>query len=249
MHVVWQKGQGFHFPALSFIWVRFNPEHKGWLVGEGQVGWEIWPYLGNPFQMRGLTLGADTVGWGCHLCQCGDPSFYHCQHRCPCFGSGSCSCSVIWGNPPTVCFVIFSMSLSVSQWEWPLLASSTLLFWASYSVTSDHTLQRSCRLLPDLSLRWLRSTCFDGETLSWMFHSRLARVPRGGPRCWVISDDNAISAGAGYESDNDTTAMVISVSVLCSPLASPCIAQVKQGVSGVRGGASATWYVHVPRKG
>ena len=43
--------------------------------------------------------------------------------------------------------------------------------------------------------------------------------------------------------DKDAAAVVISVSVLYSPLASPCIAQVEQEVSGVRGGASATWYV------
>ena len=60
MHIVWQKGQGFHFPALSFIQVRFCPEHKGWLVSEGQVGQEVRPYLGNLFQTRGLNLGADT---------------------------------------------------------------------------------------------------------------------------------------------------------------------------------------------
>ena len=53
-----------------------------------------------------------------------------------------------------------------------------------------------------------------------MFHSRLGRVPRGVPRCWVISDNNAVSAGMGYKSDNDTTDMVILVSVLCSLLAS-----------------------------
>ena len=64
MHIVWQKEQGLHFPALSFIQVQFHPEHKGQLVGEGQVGQEVWPYSGNPFQMRGLTLGADTLSGG-----------------------------------------------------------------------------------------------------------------------------------------------------------------------------------------
>ena len=60
MNIVQQEGQGFHFPALSFIRVWFRPECKGQLVSEGQMGQKVWPHQGNPLQMRGLTFWVDT---------------------------------------------------------------------------------------------------------------------------------------------------------------------------------------------
>ena len=131
-------------------------------------------------------------------------------------------------------------SVSCRDLSWPV--SPTLLFCSSYSVTLDQTLLRSHQLHLDLSLRQSRSTCFNGEVTSWRFHSKFGRVPRASPNHWDISD-NTVSTGVGYESDNDTAAFVISVSMLCSPtLASPGVAQIWQGVSETWGGASASLY-------
>ena len=86
---VWQKGHSFHFLALSFIRVQFCPEHKGRLVSEGQVGREVQPYLGNPFQMRRLTLGAGTPSGGAVIsASTGIPALITTSVGIPALGAG-----------------------------------------------------------------------------------------------------------------------------------------------------------------
>ena len=128
---------------------------------------------------------------------------------------------------------------TVSHWDWSLLVSSTLLFCSSYSFTSDHAFPRSCQLLPDLSLRQSRLTCFNGGTLLHI-PLQVGQSTWNQPQPLRHFWQQHRLHGRGYDSDSDTAGVVISVSILYSPLASPCVAHVGQGVSGAGGGASAT---------
>ena len=89
MNIAWQERQGSPFPAL-FRLVQFHPEHKGWLVGEGQVGWKVRPYSGDPLQTRGLTLGADTPSGGAVItASVGIPALITASMGIPALGVGS----------------------------------------------------------------------------------------------------------------------------------------------------------------